>query len=198
MATILKTLKKVGEQYPIFRGMATYSVLWPTSNLVQQSMDETRNKYDPVECLRYLVLGTFVTAPTVYAWVKLASKIVRGTTLKHALLKAGLEQILFAPVGQTQFYLGITLLEGRPFTECVQEWKQKLIPTWKVAICFWPLVQTVNFAYVPERNRVVVVSMASFMWTVFLSYMHHVDQDSLPPFLQRKKTTATGVQNSDR
>lgn len=39
---------------------------------------------------------------------------------------------MFAPVGQTQFYLGITLLEGRPFNECVQEWKQKLIPTWKV------------------------------------------------------------------
>lgn len=48
------------------------------------------------------------------------------------LFQAGLEQILFAPVGQTQFYLGITLLEGRPWAECVQEWKEKLIPTWKV------------------------------------------------------------------
>lgn len=46
-------------------------------------------------------------------------------------VQAGLEQVLFAPVGQTQFYLGITLLEGRPWPECVQEWKQKLIPTWK-------------------------------------------------------------------
>lgn len=68
----------------------------------------------------------------------------------------------------------------------------------QVAVCFWPLVQTVNFAYVPERNRVVVVSMASFMWTVFLSYMHHIDQDSLPTFLQRKKITAAEVQTIDR
>lgn len=87
MATILKALKKVGEQYPILRGMATYSLLWPTSNLVQQSMDKTRDKYDPMESLRYLVLGTFATAPTVYVWVKLASKIVKGNTLKHAVLK---------------------------------------------------------------------------------------------------------------
>lgn len=70
------------------------------------------------------------------------------------------------------------------------------IKTPQVAICFWPLVQTVNFAYVPERNRVVVVSMASFMWTVFLSYMHHIDQDALPAFLQRKKTTGTGQQST--
>uniref|UniRef100_A0A0P4WFS6 Mpv17-like protein n=1 Tax=Scylla olivacea TaxID=85551 RepID=A0A0P4WFS6_SCYOL len=186
MATILKALKKVGQQYPIVRGMATYSVLWPTSNLVQQSMDKTRDKYDIMETLRYLVLGTFVTAPTVHVWVKLASKIIKGSTLKHAVLKAGLEQVLFAPVGQTQFYLGITLLEGRPWNECVQEWKQKLIPTWKVAVCFWPVVQTFNFAYVAEKNRVVVVSVASFMWTIFLSYMHHMQQDSLPGFLHKK------------
>lgn len=189
MAAILKTLKRVGEQHPILRGMATYSVLWPASNVVQQSMDKTRDKYDPMESLRYLILGTFATAPTVYVWVKLASKIVKGNTLKHAVLKAGLEQVLFAPVGQTQFYLGITLLEGQPWAECVQEWKQKLIPTWKVAVCFWPVVQTVNFAYVPEKNRVVVVSVASFMWTIFLSYMHHVQQDALPPFLRRKTLT---------
>ncbi|XP_045127458.1 PXMP2/4 family protein 4-like [Portunus trituberculatus] len=185
MATILKALKKVGQQYPILRGMTTYSVLWPTSNLVQQSMDKTRDKYDIMETLRYLVLGTFVTAPTVHVWVKLASKIIKGTTLKHAVLKAGLEQVLFAPVGQTQFYLGITLLEGRPWDECVREWKQKLIPTWKVAVCFWPVVQTFNFAYVAEKNRVVVVSLASFMWTIFLSYMHHMHQESLPRFLHK-------------
>ena len=87
MATILKTLKRVGEQYPILRGMTTYSVLWPSSNLVQQSMDKTRDKYDPMELLRYFILGTFATAPTVYVWVKLAGKIIKGNTLKHAVFK---------------------------------------------------------------------------------------------------------------
>lgn len=80
-------MKNATEKYPILRGMVTYSVLWPASNFVQQSMDKTREKYDPVESLRYLFLGSFVTAPTVYVWVKLASKIIKGTSLKHALLK---------------------------------------------------------------------------------------------------------------
>ncbi|XP_045582166.1 PXMP2/4 family protein 4 isoform X2 [Procambarus clarkii] len=190
MAKLLKAIKRVGEHYPIVRGMATYSVLWPTSNLVQQSLDKTRDKYDLMESVRYLVFGTFATAPTVYAWVRLASIIVKGNTLKHAIYKAGLEQIVFAPAAQTQFYLGITLLEGRPWAECVQEWKEKLIPTWKVGVCIWPLVQTINFAYVAEKNRVVVVSVASFMWTIFLSYMHHLDQDSLPLFLRSKPTVS--------
>lgn len=59
-------------------------------------------------------------------------------------------------------------------------------------MCFWPVIQTVNFAYVAEKNRVVVVSVASFLWTMFLSYMHHLDQSSLPPFL-RKTGTAVVV-----
>lgn len=185
MAMLLKVIRRVGEQYPIVRGMATYSLLWPTSNLVQQSLDKTRDNYDLTESVRYFILGTFATAPTVYVWVKIASRIIKGNSLKHAIMKAGLEQILFAPVGQTQFYLGITLLEGRPWAECVQEWKQKFIPTWKVGVCFWPVVQTINFAYIPEKNRVVVVSIASFLWTIFLSYMHHMDKNAMPAFLQK-------------
>ena len=46
-------------------------------------------------------------------------------------------------------------------------------------MCFWPIVQTLNFAYVAERNRVVVVSAGSFVWTAFLSYMHHSGPDAL-------------------
>lgn len=84
---MFRAIRRASEKYPILRGMATYSVLWPTSNLVQQSMDKTREKYDPMESLRYLVLGTFATAPTVYVWVKLAGKIVRGNALRHAIMK---------------------------------------------------------------------------------------------------------------
>lgn len=49
---------------------------------------------------------------------------------------------------------------------------------------FWPFVQTMNFAYVPERNRVVVVAVGSFVWTTFLSYMHHSNGQALPAFFR--------------
>ncbi|KAF2344799.1 Mpv17/PMP22 [Trinorchestia longiramus] len=136
---------------------------------------------------RFLVTGTFITAPTVYVWVKIASKLVKGNSFKHALLKALYDITLFAPVGQSQFYFSITALEGRPLRDCLNEVKQKLIPSWKVAACFWPIVQTLNFAYVKERNRVMVVSVGSFVWTMFLSYMHHTDGQSLPTFLRPNK-----------
>ncbi|CAH2003025.1 unnamed protein product [Acanthoscelides obtectus] len=44
----------------------------------------------------------------------------------------------------------------------------------KVGICFWPPMQTLNFCYVPEKNRVPVVSACSLVWCCFLSYMHQL------------------------
>lgn len=41
----------------------------------------------------------------------------------------------------------------------------------KMGVKFWPIVQTLNFALVPEKNRVVFVGLASFVWTTYLSFM---------------------------
>ena len=84
---MLKIIKHVFNEYPILRGMATYSVLWPTSNSVQQSMDTRREQIDIKEVLRYFTLGTFAVAPTVYAWVKIVGILVKGNTYKHILTK---------------------------------------------------------------------------------------------------------------
>lgn len=44
----------------------------------------------------------------------------------------------------------------------------------QVGIFFWPVLQTINFAFVPEKNRVPYVSACSLVWCCFLSYMHQL------------------------
>lgn len=39
----------------------------------------------------------------------------------------------------------------------------------------WPAVSTFNFAIVPEKNRVVFISVCSLLWTCFLAYMKQLD-----------------------
>lgn len=76
--------------------MVTYSVLAPSSNATQQILDPKREKFDPAECLRFAVLNGFLVAPTLYGWVKLASIIIRGNTLKHCLLKVSMNNIFLS------------------------------------------------------------------------------------------------------
>lgn len=46
-------------------------------------------------------------------------------------------------------------------------------------MCVWPIVSTLNFALVPEKNRVVFISMCSLMWTCFLAYMKQLDKEDI-------------------
>jgi protein Mpv17 len=73
--------------YPIVRGMVTYAVLWPSSNICQQLI-QGREKIDFAEAARFSMFGTFFTAPTLFVWVKLSSRLFPGQpTLKLAIKK---------------------------------------------------------------------------------------------------------------
>lgn len=100
-------------------------------------------------------------------------------TLKNGIAKAVVEQFSYGPAAGISFFTIMTLLEGRSFAEAKMEVKEKFPQTIEVAICFWPIVQCINFTFIKERNRVPFVAMASFFWTVFLAYMNQLDTQKL-------------------
>lgn len=75
------------------------------------------------------------------------------------------------------FFFGLELMESYSVERAKHEVQVKFWPTYQTGLCFWPIFQTLNFAFVPERNRVVAVSLASFLWTIFLSYMKQMDEE---------------------
>ena len=104
------------------------------------------------------------------------------------------DQLCFAPVALTSFYVGLSALELKSVEEIKEEWKSKFPKTWAVrqnintvwlkkqlillisspllqtGVLYWPFVQAANFAFVPAKNRAVVVGVMSFFWTVGLSF----------------------------
>lgn len=49
--------------------------------------------------------------------------------------------------------------------------KNKFVNVYAIGFVYWPIAQTINFAFVPVRNQVIYVSVASLIWTTFLAYM---------------------------
>lgn len=88
-----------------------------------------------------------------------------------------MEQVVYAPFAITTFYLGMTLLENKSLEAAKDEVRKKFLATWRTGACVWPVVQTINFAYIKERNRVPVLSAVSFFWTVYLSYMKQLESE---------------------
>ncbi|XP_042870891.1 protein SYM1-like [Penaeus japonicus] len=173
MPAIMNKLRVIVEKYPVTRGILTYSVLFPASNTTQQLMDPKREKYNGWETLRFGIFGALILAPSLYCWVRLANVIVKGSTLKHAVIKAYIEQFTWAPFAYTEFYLCINLMERKTLDECLHECRTKIPPTWKIGFCVWPVIQTVNFWIIPLKHRVSFVGFFSYVWNTFLSYMHH-------------------------
>jgi protein Mpv17 len=103
-------------------------------------------------------------------------------TIASAFAKGVIEQISYTPFAMTSFFFGMSLLEGKTKKEALEEVTEKFWPTYQVAICIWPFIQTFNFSVVPERNRVPFISVCSFMWTIFLAYMKQLQ------FEKKKKT----------
>uniref|UniRef100_A0A1L8D9C2 Putative conserved plasma membrane protein n=1 Tax=Nyssomyia neivai TaxID=330878 RepID=A0A1L8D9C2_9DIPT len=180
MRTFFKKLKLVTSQYPILRGMIAYSVIWPTSSVIQQSIAGKRwDTYDYKKCLTFSLYGCFFVAPTLYMWVRFSSRLWPATNLRAGIKKALIEQVTYGPAAMVSFFFFMPLIEGRGVHQAIEEVYVKVPKAWRVAICYWPIFQTINFAYIPERNRVPFVGFGSLIWTVFLAYMNQYETEKL-------------------
>ncbi|XP_053670087.1 mpv17-like protein [Anopheles nili] len=163
-------------RYPLLRGMMTYTVLWPTANLVQQRLEGKHfDSFDYKQCVHYGLYGAFYVAPTLYGWVRISSIMWPSMNLKTALFKAAIEQATYGPFAGVSFLYIMSLIEGKTSQEAALEVKNKFPQTYAVGLAVWPIVQTINFAFIHERNRVPFVAACSFLWTVFLASVKRKD-----------------------
>ncbi|XP_068625379.1 PXMP2/4 family protein 4-like [Battus philenor] len=173
MSGILTKVWRLPVQFPLLRGMVSYAVIWPTCSVVQEYLEHgtTLENADRARAARFGFFGTFFMAPLFYNWMKYTSRFFRRKTLGTAVIRALIEQVSYSPLAMAYFFFGMSALEGKSFDACVEEVKEKFWSTYKIGALFWPTAQTINFYFVSERNRIVFVSAASFVWTVYLAHV---------------------------
>merc|ERR1711983_499086 len=135
---------------PLAFNCLTYGTLYMGAEFSQQSMlrkvlPEKKEDYDFKLISRYGVLGTAVKT--------IATKVV-------------LDQAVSAPIILGLFYIGMSLMEGRP--DIFQELREKFVDTFKFSCAWWMPAQAVNFTFCPNQYRVVFIGVASFVWVNIL------------------------------
>ena len=88
----LAKFNRLTQKYPITRGMLTYSIIWPISNLCQQTISG-RKELDFAEAFRFCLYGSCFVAPTLYAWLRIAANMWPGPGLKATLAKVSCQEI---------------------------------------------------------------------------------------------------------
>lgn len=129
----------------------------------------------PLSCLwygRFLDTAKFLAliGSRRAAWQITASKVVA-------------DEIMFAPVCATTFYLSVTAMEGRSAGECVEQLRAEFVPTMLTDFCFWPWIQAINFALIPPQFRILYISCGSLAWNSVLSFLQHHSSHNLLQWL---------------
>jgi len=111
--------------------------------------------------------------------VKGATPIIPGTSSRpgniniSALAKrVGCDQVVMAPIGLVLFLGSMGIMEGHG-KEAIKRKYVELFPTaivsnWKV----WPLIQVVNFRFMPLPYRVPFQATCGVFWTLYLSLLN--------------------------
>lgn len=77
---------QVFRRHPVTRGMASYLYIWPLGCVIQQTIS-SQEKYDWWKIIRFGIYGALITAPCLYAWVRLSTSLYPNTNLRIGCAK---------------------------------------------------------------------------------------------------------------
>ncbi|GAA5961384.1 hypothetical protein JCM21900_006688 [Sporobolomyces salmonicolor] len=80
------------------------------------------------------------------------------------------DQLGMAPVSLVIFLVSMSMLEGLDGEEMREKIRQNYLPILLVNWQVWPILQLINFRYVPLKYRVPFGSICGIAWTAFLSF----------------------------
>lgn len=131
--------------------------------------------YDWCRTLRSIIYGSLIFSFIGDKWYKVLNYKIRlpqssVNSWNNRFLRVGVDQIFFAPVSLPFYFTCMTILEGNP----IQIAKLKIREQWWVTLrtnwLIWPIVQTINFSFVPLPYQLLTVNVVAIFWNTFLSY----------------------------
>jgi protein Mpv17 len=128
--------------------------------------------------------GIYFMGPVGHIWyVKLEEFCVKYCKKKWQMIftKVCGDTFVFGPVCLWAFFVSVSLMEGTRWDRIQKKLWRDFVPTYLVDYSFWPLVQSINFRYVPVHHQLLVVNLMCYFDDIFLSYVQH---NSLPTIFQ--------------
>ncbi|KAJ7431801.1 hypothetical protein B0H11DRAFT_2128493 [Mycena galericulata] len=146
------------------------------SHNILRKPHEDRSSFDPIRTLRFFVFGATIS-PFLGRWNAFLERqfplrALNGTgkvSLKALSKRVACDQIVMAPIGLVAFIGSMGVLEGRTRKQIAQKYSDLFMPTLVTNWSVWPLLQVVNFRYMPLPYRVPFQSTCGVFWTLYLS-----------------------------
>ena len=148
-------------------------------DLIAQTVISHKEKVDIKECARYFLVGAVYIAPVCRTWYMALDKIVGTRVPYFGLKKMAIDQICFAPPFMASVVSLLRLSNGenldQVWNSLKRDYLRLLIGNYKL----WPMVQTINFYYVPINYQVIVVNATSLVWNTYIAYVTEQKEENI-------------------
>jgi len=177
---IWKSYLTVLNKYPLRVQVIQTGSIMTLGDVFAQKVVERKKEIDVKRMLRFTVLGSFIVGPMVRTWLLTLERLFGPTvTLKRTFQKLFLDQFAFAPFSQTTILTSIGIMQGLTSIELVKAKVQNELPhIYFTGLKIWPLVNLINFYYVPFQLRPLVISTVALFWYTFLAWSSNGSENS--------------------
>ncbi|KAL7676562.1 hypothetical protein ACOME3_002814 [Neoechinorhynchus agilis] len=122
--------------------------------------DRTRNM---------LIIG-LMEGPILHYWY---TWLDRRFVPRQIFRKILLDQGVISPILCVGFLYIMPLLSGESHQDARNEVKNKIVKLYALDCTFWPLLQYINFRFLPTHLRVTYVCSCTLIWDALLSCIRH-------------------------
>jgi hypothetical protein len=171
------------------------AIAGPKGRRKERSTSSTSSRLDLHRTLQVAITGMMWSGPITHFWYALLEKIyaflAKLLHIHHQAvglcIKLLLDAILFSPTVVVGYFVVRSLLEGGDWTASAKDklqtkFKPTLLSAWK----FWPVVNSVNFYFVPLQFRVLYMNVLSLFWSGYLTYVNSAQLPVAPPKTKEK------------
>lgn len=92
-------------------------------------------------------------------------------SIRCVAMKVVLDGIIFGPVDLFVFFTYMGFASGKNVSQVKEEVKRDFLPALVVEGGIWPIVQVVNFRFVPVRYQLLYVNLFCLLDSCFLSWL---------------------------
>ncbi|KAI8369257.1 uncharacterized protein BYT42DRAFT_607716 [Radiomyces spectabilis] len=125
----------------------------------------------------YMFLDKFFPMPVASTVASKAAQIaVKRQGDKMAIKRMVTDQALFAPAGLVVFFTAMGFAETRKWEGVKEKFEDAFVPALITNYKVWPLVQFINFKFMPLQYRLPFVSSLGILWNAYLSWLNNASK----------------------
>lgn len=161
--------------HPICTQAVQSSILMGIGDIISQTVFEGKEikNIDKGRVIRFAGIGLIFIGPGLQVWYMKLEKLKAKSFYAQTVKKVTADQLVAAPVILLTVMSAVSLMEGHTVDETKEKLKnyycEVLLTNYKV----WPMVQFVNFFFVPVNFQVLLVQTVAIFWNSYLSFKSH-------------------------